>query len=99
MQMGNCFRAIKLHRDRGILLKYPIPLSERTTTFTVYPGCNGLFTECARKFGNTDNFSGIPYIQPYDAFLHPVNKGAYWVDGNIVYRDTNCAIYKPNLGG
>lgn len=92
MRMGNCLRTVKLHKGEGILIKYPIPLSERSLNFTVYPGCNGLFTECAKKFNNTDNFSGIPYIQPYDAFTHPVDKGAYWIDGNIVIRDTHGSI-------
>lgn len=89
MQMGNCFRAIKTHYNSGIKLKYPIMESEKTLNFTVYPGCNALFMQCATKFNNTDNFSGVPYIQPYNAFTHPVDKGAYWIDGNIVIRDTN----------
>lgn len=97
MQMGSCFRSIQKHTDRRILLKYPIPESEKTIPFTVYPGCNGLFTICADKFHNTDNFSGVPYIEPYDAFLHPVDKGAYWVDGNIVYRDTRGAVHTMQL--
>lgn len=88
MQMGDCFRAIKTHFRNGIKLKYPIMKSEESDKFTVYPGCNSLFSQCATKFNNTDNFSGVPYIQPYNAFTHSVDKGAYWVDGNIVYRDT-----------
>ena len=89
MQMGNCFRSIKLHKDRGILLKYPLMPSEKTGSFKVYPGCNALFKICAEKFNNTDNFSGVPYIQPYNAFTHPVDKGAYWVDDVVIKRYTD----------
>lgn len=97
MQMGNCFRSIKLHQGRGILLKYPLMPSEKTGSFKAYPGCNALFKNCAEKFGNTDNFSGVPYIQPYNAFTHPVDKGAYWIDDEVIKRDTNGNIYTPNL--
>lgn len=89
MKMGNSFRQIVKHSGTTITIKYPINLVDRQNVFYVYPGCNNLFTECHEKFSNTEHFSGIPYQQPYDAFKHPINKGVYWVDGNIVYRDTN----------
>lgn len=66
MQMGNCFRAIREHKDDTIYIKYPIPKSERQTIFYVWPGCENLFTVCHSKFRNTDRFSGVPYQQPYD---------------------------------
>lgn len=97
MQMGNSFRQIIKHNGDQITIKYPINLVDRGDVFYVYPGCNNLFTECHRKFGNTANFSGIPYQQPYDAFKHPVDKGVYWVDGNIVYRDTDRKLYQMDL--
>ena len=97
IQMGDCFRAVKLHQDRSILLKYPIPYASRQYNFTIYPGCNAIFAQCAEKFNNTDNFSGIPYIRPYDPFNTSVGRGAYWVNGNIVYRDTNGNLHTMNV--
>jgi hypothetical protein len=32
------------------------------TTYTIYPGCDGLATTCRDKFDNTANFRGFPYI-------------------------------------
>lgn len=97
MQMGNSFRQIVEHKGDKITIKYPINASDKSDVFYVYPGCNNLFTQCNEKFKNTENFSGIPYQQPYDAFKHSVDKGVYWVDGNIVYRDTDRKIYTMNL--
>lgn len=97
IRMGTTYRQISKHVGDTITIKYPIPNYDLQGTFMIYPGCDGNFSVCHRRFGNTDNFSGIPYIQPYNAFLHPVGKGAYWVDGNIVYRDTDGTIYTPKL--
>ena len=92
--MGNIKRAVKLHKDNYVLIKYPISLNDRSPEFTIYPGCDCLFQVCHRKFNNTDNFSGIPYIQPYDAFKHPAtNRLPYWVDDEVVERDTKGHIY------
>lgn len=97
IKMGNAYRAIKLHSNNSIWLKYPISLADKQGEFIAYPGCDRMFKTCATKFNNTDNFSGIPYIEPYNAFTHPVGGGAYWVDGNIVYRDTHGKIYTMGL--
>ena len=93
IKMGRAYRAVKLHSGNSIWLKYPISLADREGSFMVYPGCDNTFRECATKFHNTDNFSGVPYIEPYNAFTHPVITGAYWIDGNIVYRDTHGKLY------
>lgn len=95
--MGNSLRAIKKHKDNYVQIKYPINKSDWQGSFIVYPGCSGLFKNCHTRFSNTDNFNGIPYIQPYDAFKHPTGKGAYWVDGNIVIRDSKMVLYDPNV--
>jgi hypothetical protein len=96
--MGDSLRAVVKHESNWIQLKYPLGIADKTAgKFMAYPGCNNTFKVCAEKFGNTDNFSGIPYIQPYDAFLHPVDKGAYWVDGNIVVSDSECVIHSMSL--
>nr|DAT40163.1 MAG TPA: minor tail protein [Caudoviricetes sp.] len=95
--MGNVKRGIKEHKDNYIIIKYPINLADRLGEFMIYPGCDCLFPVCHRKFNNTDNFSGIPYIQPYDAFKHAVdNRPAYWVDDAVVQRDTKGHIH--NIG-
>lgn len=88
--VGHSIRSVVEHKSDWILLKYPLPLSDRNVgQFDIYPGCDGNFVTCAKKYHNTDNFSGIPYIKPYDVFKHPVtNDVAYWVNGNIVDRDT-----------
>ena len=97
--MGNSLRAITKHESDWVQIKYPLGIDDKTLgKFTIYPGCNGTFRQCAEKFENTDNFSGIPYIQPYDALRHPVSADvAYWVDGNIVYRNTHGSLKQMNL--
>jgi len=97
MRMGNSFRQIIKHSGNRITIKYPINLVDRQDVFYVYPGCNNLFTECHRKFGNTAHFSGIPYQQPYDAFKHPTIKGVYWVDSEVIVRDSNATVYNMSL--
>ena len=89
MKIGNAYRQISEHKNNHITIKYPIPENEIQNKFIAYPGCNHQFEVCAKKFHNTDNFSGIPYIQPYNVFKNPAGKGAYWVHGNIVIRDTD----------
>ena len=98
MKLGRCYRQIRLHEDNRILLKYPINKADMSGSFEAYPGCSGIFNICATRFKNTDNFSGIPYIQPYDAFKHPVSKGAYWVDSAVIRRDTGGEIFTMGLG-
>lgn len=94
IKMGNATRQIKLHEDNRIVIKYPISKSDKEGSFMAYPGCSGVFQFCATRFNNTDNFSGIPVQQPYDVFKHPAdNRHAYWVNGNVVTRDTNGAVY------
>ena len=93
MVMGNCYRQIKEHKGDTIRIKYPIPQYARQRNFYVLPGCNNLFIECHEKFNNTDRFSGVCYQQPYDAFKHPVVKGAYWVSSIAPYYSN--IIRKP----
>ena len=99
MKMGNIYRAIHLHDRNYIVIKYKIPKNELQGSFTVYPGCSNLFTVCADRFGNTDNFSGVPYIMPFDAYHNPVsNRQVYWEPGAaILRRNTSGEIFLPNL--
>ena len=97
MTMGNCVRAVTRHSDNLITIKYPITEVEKQGSFLIYPGCSQLFRICAERFGNTDNFNGVPYIQPYDAKRHATTRGTYWVNDNIVIRDTKGVLYSMNL--
>lgn len=98
LKMGNSYRAIVRAENDWIQIKYPIRSSDWQGSFKVYPGCENTFATCARKFGNTDNFSGVPYIMPYNAFTHPTGKGVYWVYENVIYRDTGGRVYNIGLG-
>lgn len=98
IRMGDVFRQVSKHKGSKITIKYPIPNYARSPNFKIYPGCDNSFSVCARRFGNTDHFSGIPYIQPYDPFLHPINKGAYWIDGNLHEFDTGGNHTDDNFG-
>ena len=98
IKMGNCYRQIITHKNNYIKIKYPITNSDLSGSFMAYPGCSNLFTICARRFHNTDNFSGIPYIQPYNAYKHKViNDCAYWVDDAVIRRDTNGELGETKL--
>lgn len=99
IKMGNTVRGVERHNADWVQIKYPINESDKTLgKFLIYPGCDGTFKTCGEKYYNTNNFSGVPYIQPYDVFLHNVSADlAYWVDGNIVVRDSKCRIYTPKL--
>lgn len=97
LKMGNSVRAIAEHKDRYARIKYPINRSEWSGSFIAYPGCSQLFSNCAKRFNNTDNFNGIPYCQPYDAFKHPVDKGGYWINDEVIVRDTHGTIYQMKL--
>lgn len=85
-------RMIAKHVGNICTLKYPFPLNPRNDVIVV-PGCDKLFKTCIQKFNNSDNFTGFPYCPPTDAEKNPTGKGAYWLNSNIVIRDTNGRIY------
>lgn len=93
IKMGNCYRAITEHKDSMIKLKYPVPETEQFGSFVAYPGCSNLFSVCADRFSNTDNFSGIPYTQPYNPYTHVAGKGVYWINSEVISRDTHGTVY------
>ena len=93
IKMGGAFRQIREHKGDTIYIKYPINAQDREGSFSIRPGCDNLFYTCATKFHNTDNFSGVPYIEPYNAFRNPVGKGAYWIRNDVIVRDTNGKVY------
>lgn len=93
MKMGNSYRAIKVHDDNHITIKYPIMESDKQGSFVVYPGCNGLFLTCNSKFKNTDNFTGVPYTRPYDSIKNRNGTPHYWINDSVIRRDSKGEIY------
>ena len=98
IKMGNIYRAIHVHHNNYITIKYPIPSAFELGSFIAYPGCQNQFSICAERFNNTDNFSGVPYIMGFDPYYNPVsNRQVFWIEGNMVIRDTNSYNGAPNL--
>ena len=94
VRMGNSYRAVLLHKDNMIKLKYPINEVDVQGSFVAYPGCSNIFSVCASRFSNTDNFSGIPYVKPYNPYTHVVGGGAYWINSSVIIRDTHGFVYE-----
>lgn len=98
IKMGDSFRQIKYHSGNTLYIKYPISELQWKASFTAYPGCSNLFANCAKRFNNHRHFSGVCYIQPYNAYKHPViNDCAYWVNSSVISRDTDGKIYSMGL--
>lgn len=94
IKMGNAYRQVVSHVGNTITIKYPIAPRDQEGSFTICPGCDGLFATCALKYENTPNFSGVAYIEPYNAFTNPTGKGAYWIRDDVIARDTNGRVYE-----
>ena len=84
----NRVRMIFTHVGDTITMKYPFATVARGI-IRACPGCDGLFTTCAKKYNNTLHFSGIPYCMPTDSEKNPTGRGAYWVDSLVIRRDTD----------
>lgn len=94
IKIGNTYRSIIEHDGEMIRIKYPIPKQDQLGSFSAYPGCSGLFSYCHSRFNNTDNFSGVPYIMPFDVYTHNSNDTVvYWINTPVISRDTNGTIY------
>jgi uncharacterized phage protein (TIGR02218 family) len=81
-------RLIVEHKGNRVRLKYPftqLPYEE----VVVSPGCDHLFSTCAKRFNNTLNFTGCPYVPPANPERTATGRGVYWVDSAIVQRDTD----------
>lgn len=85
---GDSVRMIASHIGNCVILKYPFMETPRNTV-SVVPGCDQLFTTCAKRYANTLNFSGIPYCPPTDPEKNPTGQGAYWIDSLVIQRDTD----------
>lgn len=81
-------RMIDGNKDGMLTLRYPFPNTPMNTV-TIYPGCDQLFRTCALRYHNTLNYSGCPVVPPAIPDSTKVGKGVYWVDSQVVQRDTN----------
>lgn len=81
-------RLIESHEGDYIMLRYPFS-GIVVQQLTVTPGCGHLFKLCARRFQNEKNFTGCPYVPPTDPEKNPTGQGAYWMDSQVVQRDTD----------
>jgi len=85
---GDNVRMIQSNKGNKLVLRYPFPTTPMNNV-TIYPGCNHLFRTCATKFHNTLNFTGCPYVPPATGTNTKVGQGVYWVDSQVVQRDTD----------
>ncbi len=76
------------HKGDTVKLKYPFIETPRNEA-TVSPGCDHLFKTCAKRFGNAINFTGCPYVPPANPEKTSAGRGVYWVDSQIIQRDTD----------
>jgi uncharacterized phage protein (TIGR02218 family) len=81
-------RMIVEHVGNRIRVKYPFIETPRNDAI-VSPGCDHLFGTCAKRFNNSLNFTGCPYVPPANPQHKNVGRGVYWVDSQIVQRDTD----------
>lgn len=81
-------RRVDVHKGNIVTLRYPF-LRKPVNNAIITPGCNHLFPSCAKFFHNTLNFAGFPYVAPTNSEKNPVGKGAYWLDSQVVQRDTD----------
>lgn len=80
-------RMIDTHKGNVATVRYPF-LREPRNDAVATPGCSHLFSVCAKRFANTENFTGCPYMPPTDSEKNPVGKGAYWMDSSVIHRDS-----------
>lgn len=85
---GENSRMVAKHQGDSVWLRYPFPSTPRNDA-TIVPGCDGLFETCAIKYQNHLNFFGFPYVPPANPEKKNVGRGVYWVDSQVVQRDTD----------
>lgn len=84
----NQVRRVDVHKGNVVTIRYPF-IRKPVNDAVITPGCSHLFSNCARHFNNTLNFSGCPYVAPTNSEKNPVGKGAYWLDSQVVQRDSD----------
>ncbi len=88
MRHGNNVRMVDAHVGDTISLRYPFSDTPRNEA-VISPGCDHLFSTCVAKYNNSLNFTGCPYVPPTDPTRNPTGGGVYWVDSQVVQRDTD----------
>lgn len=88
MEHGENCRMVASHVGDTVWLRYPFPATPRDNA-NILPGCDHLFTTCAAKYQNHLNFFGFPYVPPANPEKKNVGSGVYWVDSQVVQRDTD----------
>jgi uncharacterized phage protein (TIGR02218 family) len=89
-------RQIYKHVGNYIEFKYPLT-SVPAGTIKVAPGCDQLFKTCASKYSNTLNFKGFPYVSPTNAKRTAVGRGTYWVNDEVIVRDSDGFVGQIDL--
>lgn len=85
---GDNVRMIDSNKEDKLVLRYPFPTTPMNEVI-IYPGCDQLFRTCALRYHNTLNFTGCPYVPPATDKNTKVGKGVYWVDSQVIQRDTD----------
>ncbi|EGO65622.1 phage BR0599 family protein [Acetonema longum] len=96
MYYGGNMRMISANAGAALTLRYPFPATPMGYV-TLVPGCDKLFRTCAKRFNNTLNFTGCPYIPPDTDSAAQVGNGVYWVDSAVVKRDTDGYIGRISM--
>ncbi len=56
-------KAVKIYAAQKFTFNSPLPFPPSAgDTFIAYPGCDKMQATCANKFGNLQNFEGMPYV-------------------------------------
>lgn len=89
-------RRVDSHKGNVVTIRYPFLRPPRNEA-VITPNCNHLFSVCAERFQNALNFTGFPYVPPTDPEKNPTGQGAYWLDSEVVARDTDGFVGKITL--
>lgn len=81
-------RQVLSHVGNYIILKYPFTELPREKVL-IAPGCDLLFSTCAKKFNNYLNCSACLYVPPANPEKTAVGRGTYWQDEQVIQRDSD----------
>jgi uncharacterized phage protein (TIGR02218 family) len=88
MRYNGSARLIREHKGNKVVLQYPF-ITMPHNEVIVIPGCDHTFKTCAVRYQNTEHFTGFLYVPPIDPTKKKVGHGIYWVDSQVVQRDTD----------
>lgn len=61
-------RAIRAHNGGTVVIGFPIPGLAASDAVMLYPGCDHTLAMCTAKFGNAQNYGGMPYFPQKNPF-------------------------------